>query len=66
MVKNVYTNKELGAGLNEWHTRERPNKWRSVHGCTYPNICMVGMLGCGEADDVHIETGEWSAQKVRV
>ena len=24
-------------------------------GCTYPEICMVGVLGCGGSDDVHME-----------
>ena len=29
-------------------------RWES--GCTYPEISMVGVLGCGESDDVRIES----------
>ena len=32
-------------------------------GCTYPEICMVGVLGCEGSDDVHVKSGG-SAQEV--
>ena len=30
-------------------------------GCTYPEICMVGVLGCEGSDDVHME--RWGSSR---
>ena len=39
-------------------------KWGGGSGCTYPEICVVGVLGCGGSEVVYIEKWEASPRSV--